>query len=387
VPLPVHRRPTDWERNVAGLAAARWATADMAYRRRVLVEAGGFDERFPRAFREDADLGLRVVDAGYRIVAGNRTASHPVRPADRWVSVRLQAGNVDDALMGALHGRHWHRRAAAPVGRIGMHVATTVAGAVGISAAVARRPRFGAIGAAAWLAGVGQFAWSRIRPGPRTLSEVTTMLATSVVIPPLATYHRATGEIRARVLRRSGAHALPRPAPPPAAVLFDRDGTLVVDVPYNGDPDLVTPQPGARAALDRLRAAGIPLAVVSNQSGVARGILTADEVHEVNRRVEQLLGPLGPFMVCMHGPADGCGCRKPAGGLIVRAADALGVDAAHCAVIGDIGADMEAARVAGARGILVPTDATRREEARAATEVATDIGEAVDLLIGRRVGP
>jgi histidinol phosphatase-like enzyme len=89
----------------------------------------------------------------------------------------------------------------------------------------------------------------------------------------------------------------------------------------------------------------------------------------------------------MHGPADGCGCRKPAGGLIVRAADALGVDAAHCAVIGDIGADMEAARVAGARGILVPTDATRREEARAATEVATDIGEAVDLLIGRRVGP
>src|SRR4051794_4970656 len=64
VPLPTARRPTDWERNTAGLATARWATADMAYRRRVLAELGGFDERFPRAYREDADLGLRARSLG-----------------------------------------------------------------------------------------------------------------------------------------------------------------------------------------------------------------------------------------------------------------------------------------------------------------------------------
>jgi glycosyltransferase involved in cell wall biosynthesis len=111
VPMPAGRRPTDWERNVRGLERARWATADMAYRREVLAEVGGFDERFPRAYREDADLGLRVVAAGYRIVRGRRVVTHPVRPAGPLVSVRLQAGNADDVLMRALHGRGWRGRA------------------------------------------------------------------------------------------------------------------------------------------------------------------------------------------------------------------------------------------------------------------------------------
>jgi GT2 family glycosyltransferase len=74
VPMPPGRRPTDWERNVRGLETARWATADMAYRRAVLEEVGGFDERFPRAYREDADLGLRVVRAGSPIQCGRRGA-------------------------------------------------------------------------------------------------------------------------------------------------------------------------------------------------------------------------------------------------------------------------------------------------------------------------
>jgi histidinol-phosphate phosphatase family protein len=165
-------------------------------------------------------------------------------------------------------------------------------------------------------------------------------------------------------------------------VLLDRDGTLVADVPYNGDPERVVPVPGAREALDRLRARGIPLAVVSNQSGVARGLITLEQVHEVNRRVEELVGPLGPWLVCAHGAEDGCNCRKPAAGLVRRAARALGVDPRGCAVIGDIGADVEAARAAGARAVLVPTPATRPEEVEAADEVAADLGAAVDLLIG-----
>jgi len=168
----------------------------------------------------------------------------------------------------------------------------------------------------------------------------------------------------------------------PAAVLLDRDGTLVVDVPYNGEPGRVTAMAGARDALDRLRAAGIPTAVVSNQSGIARGLLSAAQVEAVNRRVEVLLGPLGPFLYCPHGPDDGCDCRKPAPGLLLAAARALDVEPERCAMIGDIGADIDAARAAGARGILVPTAETLPQEVASAPEVATDLAEAVARLLG-----
>jgi histidinol-phosphate phosphatase family protein len=168
----------------------------------------------------------------------------------------------------------------------------------------------------------------------------------------------------------------------PKAVLFDRDGTLVVDVPYNGDPDRVVVAPGAREAVGRLRAAGVATAVVSNQSGVARGLLRVEQVEAVNRRVEELLGPLGPWMVCLHGPGDGCRCRKPGPGLIEAAAGALGVEPGECVVIGDIWADVEAARAAGARAVLVPTGVTRAEEVAAAPEVAADLLAAVELVLG-----
>jgi histidinol-phosphate phosphatase family protein len=168
---------------------------------------------------------------------------------------------------------------------------------------------------------------------------------------------------------------------PPDAVLLDRDGTLVIDVPYNREPARVVPVPGARAALARLRAAGLPLAVVSNQSGVARGLVTRREVEAVNRRVEQAVGPIVSWHVCPHAPDDGCGCRKPAPGLVLAAAAALGVAPERCAVVGDIGADVEAARAAGARAILVPTPATRPEEIAAAPEVAADLADAVRRLL------
>ena len=87
-------------------------------------------------------------------------------------------------------------------------------------------------------------------------------------------------------------------------------------------------------------------------------------------------------MVCLHGPWEGCGCRKPAPVLIEAAAGALGVEVADCVVIGDIGADVEAARAAGARGVLVPTPVTRAEEVAAAPEVAADLLSAVELVLG-----
>jgi histidinol-phosphate phosphatase family protein len=144
----------------------------------------------------------------------------------------------------------------------------------------------------------------------------------------------------------------------------------------------VQPLPGARRALDRLRAAGIPLAVISNQSGVARGLIGANDVAAVNARVDELLGPVNAWLVCPHEPGDGCDCRKPAPGLVLQAADVLRVDPKRCVVIGDIGADVEAATAAGARGVLVPTAATRREEVEAAPEVACSLGEAVDMVLG-----
>lgn len=167
----------------------------------------------------------------------------------------------------------------------------------------------------------------------------------------------------------------------PTAVLFDRDGTLVVDVPHNGDPARVRPMPGAREAFDRLRREGIPTAVVSNQSGVARGWISHEQVRAVNRRMEDLLGPVGPVLYCPHGPEEGCACRKPAPGLVLTAARALGVSPAECALIGDIGTDVEAALAAGARPVLVPTAVTRREEVERAPEVAPDLAGALDLLL------
>jgi histidinol-phosphate phosphatase family protein len=389
VPLPDDRRATDWERNVAGLEGARWATADLAYRRAVLAELGGFDERFPRAYREDTDLALRVLRAGYRIEQGRRTVAHPVGPAKPLVSVRLQAGNCDDMLMLALHGRGWRRLAtgAAGGGRLPRHLAVTGAGLLGLTVLAAGRPGLAALAGLGWLAGTAELSWVRIAPGPRTAREVATMLLTSLLIPPAATWHCLRGLVRAAKARDGApgpgrARRSPRSHRPPAAVLLDRDGTLVEDVPYNGDPQRVVPRPGARRALERLRAAGVPTAVVSNQSGLARGLLDRDQVAAVNRRVEELLGPVGPWLVCPHGPGDGCRCRKPAPGLVEAAARALGVDPGECVLVGDIGADVEAALAAGARAVLVPTEATRAEEVAAAPLVAHDLEAAVDLILG-----
>jgi HAD superfamily hydrolase (TIGR01662 family) len=165
------------------------------------------------------------------------------------------------------------------------------------------------------------------------------------------------------------------------AVLFDRDGTLVHDVPYNGDPELVRPVAGARRAVQRLREAGLRIGLVTNQSGVARGLLTASAVRAVNEELQRQVGPFDAVAVCPHAPEQGCGCRKPAPGLVLQAAAALGLCPEETVVIGDIGADVGAAAAAGARSILVPTPATRQEEVGQAPLVAPDLDAAVDLVL------
>ncbi|GAA2735399.1 HAD-IIIA family hydrolase [Actinocorallia aurantiaca] len=377
VPLPCDRPPTDWERVTSGLARARWITADMAYRREALVESGGFDERFPRAFREDADLALRLQADGWELTEGERLSRHPVRPATAAASLRAQAGNADDALMRAVHGPGWHRRAGEAVGRRPRHLAITAAGVLAAVAALAGRRRLARAAALGALAGVGEFAAARILPGPRDLREVTLMLGTSLLIPPAASWHWARGVARSRSAR---------PWPGPAkALLLDRDGTLVHDVPYNGDPDLVEPIRGVREALELARESGLRLAVVSNQSGLASGRFSPEDLEAVNRRVQELLGPFEVWKTCPHGGDEGCACRKPAPGLIAQAAAELGVEVGECVMVGDIGSDVRAARAAGARSVLVPTAQTRREELEGA-RCAPDLLTAVRFALGEASG-
>jgi HAD superfamily hydrolase (TIGR01662 family) len=373
VPQPDARCPTDWERSTAGLATASWITADLTYRRDALAAVGGFDERFPRAFREDADLALRILATGGELVVGRREVTHPVRPADRWVSVRQQAGNADDALMRRLHGRDWRRQAHAPRGRRRRHAAIVACGLLALTGAASGRRRTALAAGALWAAGTTELAWARISPGPRDRDEVTTMLLTSVLIPFAAVAHTLAGQWRHR-------SATPWVGPP-ELVLFDRDGTLVHDVPYNADPALVRPVADARQALDRLRSVGIKVGLVSNQSGVAAGRITPQQLAAVQARVEELLGPFDVVRYCVHGPGEGCGCRKPAPGMVKSACAELGVAVDRCAVVGDIGSDVEAARAAGATAVLVPDHATRQAEIEAADRVAGTVADAVESLL------
>ncbi|MEV6805557.1 HAD-IIIA family hydrolase [Streptomyces sp. NPDC051132] len=174
---------------------------------------------------------------------------------------------------------------------------------------------------------------------------------------------------------------------PVRAVLFDRDGTLVADVPYNGDPDRVRLLPGAGEAVAFARSQGLATGVVSNQSGIGRGLLTVEQVLRVNARADALLGGLDTWVFCPHAPDAGCPCRKPRPGLVRAAAARLGVPPAACLVIGDIAADVLAARAAGARGVLVPNAATApAETARFAGQSAPDVLTAVRSALGAAAG-
>lgn len=144
-------------------------------------------------------------------------------------------------------------------------------------------------------------------------------------------------------------------------MLLDRDGTIIVDVPYNGDPALVQPIEGAKAALDRLRAAGLRVGVLTNQSGVGRGTISDAQMRAVNARVDALLGPFDGWFICPHAPDDDCECRKPKPKLIFDAARAWGIDPSEIIVIGDKESDIQTAENAGARGILLQKGGTLKE--------------------------
>jgi len=126
-----------------------------------------------------------------------------------------------------------------------------------------------------------------------------------------------------------------------------------VDVPYNGDPELVQPIAGAKHLLDALRLAGFKLGVLTNQSGVGRGMIADEQMRAVNARVEALLGPFDGWFVCPHAPDEDCECRKPKPKLIFDAARAWEIAPSELVVVGDKDSDIEAARNAGSPAIKI----------------------------------
>lgn len=155
---------------------------------------------------------------------------------------------------------------------------------------------------------------------------------------------------------------------PRRAIFLDRDGTLNEDPGYLNHPDLMKLLPQVGEALAELRQAGYLLVVVSNQSGIGRGVIDPAVLPLIHRRLDELLKPWGVqvdrYELCIHRPEDLCQCRKPKPKLILEAAKALGVDVGSSYMVGDKGSDLEAGVAAGCRGsILVRTGEGQKTEA------------------------
>jgi D-glycero-D-manno-heptose 1,7-bisphosphate phosphatase len=166
------------------------------------------------------------------------------------------------------------------------------------------------------------------------------------------------------------------------AVLFDRDGTLVADIPGARE---FTPMPRVGEALRRLRENGIRIGVVTNQSAVCEGRISADELARIHRHIEEQIGPIDGWFICPHAVHARCGCRKPQPGLVLDASRAFGIRPEECVVIGDIGSDVDAALAAGARAVLVPTPVTLPDEVRRAPVVSKTLWQAVELVLAEAV--
>lgn len=156
------------------------------------------------------------------------------------------------------------------------------------------------------------------------------------------------------------------------AIFLDRDGTLIVDVGYPRDPDRVEILPGAAAALRRL-ADKAALVVVSNQSGIGRGLISADQARAVHDRTVARFADEGVTFAgayyCPHAPETTCECRKPRPGLLIQAARELGLDLSRSVMVGDKASDVEVGRAAGCAAAIRFADEQRFADERAAADV------------------
>ena len=168
---------------------------------------------------------------------------------------------------------------------------------------------------------------------------------------------------------------------------LDRDGTINVDRHYIADPGKVELLPGAAEGLRRMAAAGYRLVIVTNQSGVGRGLVSAEAADAVTARLLAILEAesvrIELAVACPHAPQDGCRCRKPAPGLIERALHRIGGSLDGAVVVGDKASDIGLALAVGIPGVLVATEgAARPDHGQSAT--VHDLVEAADVMAAWR---
>lgn len=193
---------------------------------------------------------------------------------------------------------------------------------------------------------------------------------------------------------------IPRPA-----IFLDRDGTILDELGYLADPEAARFLPAALEALARLASTSLPIVVLTNQSGIARGILDETILREIHARMEREIletgGRVDAFYHCPHHPEIGpepyradCDCRKPRPGMYLRAANDMGLDLAHSFAVGDTLRDLEAARRAGVPHLLLvltgkgasTLETSRAELARIGARCAPDLDAAADIILGELAG-
>lgn len=176
------------------------------------------------------------------------------------------------------------------------------------------------------------------------------------------------------------------------AVFLDRDGTLNEDPGYLADPDQLRLLPGVGPALARLKAAGYVLVVVSNQSGIARGLIQPGDLPRIHERMEDLLRPFGAsidgYELCFHHPDEDCGCRKPKTKLLLDGAHRFNIDLARSFMVGDKRSDVRAGRNARVRGALLVRTGNGAQDERTlqageADFVCDSLAEAADWILSR----
>lgn len=164
-------------------------------------------------------------------------------------------------------------------------------------------------------------------------------------------------------------------------LVIDRDGTLTAERGYLADPAELEPIPGAVDAIVRARAAGLRLAVVTNQVAVAKGVVTEEQLTVMHQRLDELFGGFDAVYHCPHHYDDGCACRKPAPGMVAAAIHDLRLDPARTLLVGDHLTDCLAGRGAGIAAALVRTGHGHEHEdeaEQAGFPVVDDLAEAVD---------